>query len=370
MDLPLKEVSKFLDSANNILIIGSQNPSVDIISSAIGWNLFLSKKGKSVDIVFDGSINIPDFLPNSVEVNNSIDSLSNFKIVLDVSKTKVKQLSYDTKEDQLHINIIPQDGSFSDKDVKIDKGDIKYDLIISLGASVLESLGDIFVKHREFFLYHIPVLNIDRSVLNENFGQLNIVESTASSLSEISYNILKKHIDKDLATCFLGGIISATNSFQSAQVTPQLLELSSELMIKGAERDKIVESLYRTKDIKTLKSWGKVLSRLQEKDGVITSYLNHNETDYLPEDFQEMVKDLVLSTPDSKLAIIFYQKELQQTEAWIYTRDNINALEITKELYGEGDRRFVKIVIDKDIDSAKELLVDKLTNKLKMIYTA
>ncbi len=370
MDLPLKEVSKFLDSAKNILIIGPQNPNVDVISSAIAWYLFLSKKDKDVDIVFNGDINIPDFLPKNVKIDNSIDSLSNFKIVLDISKTKVKQLSYETNGYELHINIIPKDGSFSDNDVKIDKGDIKYDLIISLGASFLESLGDIFTNHSEFFLYNIPILNIDRSVLNENFGQLNIVETTASSLSEISYNMLKKHVDKDLATCFLGGIISATNSFQSAQVTPQLLELSSELIIMGADRGKIVESLYRTKDIKTLKNWGKILSRLEEKDNIITSYLNHDERDYLPEDFEEMVKDLVLSTPDSKLAIIFYQKELNKTEAWIYAIDNINALEITKELHSKGDRKFVKIIVDKDMDTTKELLVNKLTDKLKMIYTA
>jgi len=61
---------------------------------------------------------------------------------------------------------------------------------------------------------------------------------------------------------------------------------------------------------------------------------------------------------------------LNKTEAWIYAIDNINALEITKELHSKGDRKFVKIIVDKDMDTTKELLVNKLTDKLKMIYTA
>ena len=65
-----------------------------------------------------------------------------------------------------------------------------------------------------------------------------------------------------MATALLAGMIAATNSFQSPQVTPQTLELASQLIVRGADRQKVIESLYRTKDIDTLKNWGKVLSRL------------------------------------------------------------------------------------------------------------
>lgn len=366
MDLPLQQLSKILSSARRILITGPENPDIDTLSSAAAWWLFLSKQNKVTDIVFASKINKPKFLPEQILFQEELNNISKFQIVLDVSKTSVKQLSYDMKDGKLHINIVPDDGVFSSKDVSTEQGNYKYDLVISLGATNLESLGNVFVEHRHFF-HNTTIINIDRSVLNENFGTLDIIESSATSLSEISYEALKKFLDKDMATCLLAGMIAATNSFQSPRVKPHTLELASELIIKGADRENIVETLYRTKDIGTLKNWGKVLSRLKRNDNIITSHLNHDELDDLSPDFQEMIKDLILATPGSQVAIIFYQLELNRTEAWVYTINNINALDITKDLQGRGHRRYAKVLVEKDLEKTRPLIVEKIAQKLKVI---
>ncbi len=369
MELPLKQLSKILSSSRRILLTGPQNPDIDTLSSVVAWWIFLTKQNKIIDIVFDSKISKPKFLPKHVEINRSLDNISKFKIVLDVSKTKVKQLSYDLKGDKLHINIVPEDGVFSNENVDTEQGEYKYDLVISLGATNLESLGAIFTEHRHFF-HNTNIINIDRSVLNENFGQLDIIESNATSLAEISYEALKKYLDKEMATCLLAGMISATNSFQSPRVNPNTLELASELIIQGADREGIVEALYRTKDISTLKIWGKVLSRLRKNENIISSFLQHDESDNLPQDFQEMIKDLILATPNSQVAIIFYQLELDRTEAWFYTINNINALELTKDLQGRGHRRFTKVLIEEDMEKTRELITKQISKKLKVINSA
>jgi len=165
-------------------------------------------------------------------------------------------------------------------------------------------------------------------------------------------------------------MISATNSFQSPQVTPDALSLASQLIIKGADRAKIIETLYRTKDIDTLKNWGKVLSRLQKSGNLLISHLKHDETDNLPQDLQEMVKDLILATPGGQVAVILYQLELNQTEIWFYSINNINCLELTNELGAKGDRQFCKLVVDKDIERARELIIRKIQDKLNIINSA
>lgn len=366
MDLPLEQLSKLLNSSNRILITGSASPSVDLISTAVAWQLFLTKQKKLVDIAFSGNVSKLKFLPRSTNIKNDIGELGKFKIILNTKDIKVKQLSYDVTDDQLIIDVIPEGGIFKDKDLTTSQGDYKYDLVISLGAGSLDALGDIFKNNRNFFL-NVPIINVDRSVLNENFAQLNIVESGATSLAEISYYALNKYLDKDIATCVLAGMISATNSFQSPQVSPGTLELASQLIVKGARREEIVESLYRTKDIDTLKNWGRVLSRLYKHKYIISSYLEHEEVDSLPQDFQEMVRDLILSTPKAQVAIIYYQVELQQTEAWVYTISNINALDLVKDLSGEGHRRFAKVTVDKDLETATQLINRKIEKKLEVI---
>lgn len=145
---------------------------------------------------------------------------------------------------------MPEGGNFKDSDVSTGSEGYKYDLVITLGAANLESLGKVFTNHRDFF-FQTPIINVDRSLLNENFGQLNIVESSLTSLAELSYRLLKNNLDKDIMTALLAGMITATNSFQSPQTTPETLELASQLIIKGADRVAIIEELYRTKDIDT-----------------------------------------------------------------------------------------------------------------------
>jgi len=366
MDLSNKELNRLVGASDNILISGPSNPNLDVLASAIAWQLFLLKENKKADICFDGQISQYGFLPERVEILKGLGNLNKFKIILDISKTKVKQLSYDMDQDNLIIDVVPEGGIFNAQDVTTDRGEYKYDLIITLGADDLESLGKVFSDNRHFF-YSRPIVNLDISVLNENFGQLNVIESSSTSLAELSYNILSKNIDRDMATCLLSGMIMATNSFQSPKVTPNSLDIASQLIIKGAKREQIIEGLYRTKDIRTLKSWGKVLSRLHKQGSIISAHLNHDELENLPKDFADMVKDLILSTPGAQVAVIFYQLELSQTEAWIYSITNINAFDLVKDLGATGNRYLAKVIIDKDLAASQTKLIEMLTKKLDII---
>ncbi len=366
MSVEITQINKLLEDASNILITGPKNPNLDVVSTAAAWYLVLSAKNKKVDLAFDGSFNLYSFIPRQVNFKKHLENLSNFRIALNVGNAKVRQLSYDINDRELVIDIVPEGGVFRDKDVRTEVGDYKYDLIIILGADSLESLGEIFSNDRHFFQV-TDIMNIDTSIFNENFGELNIIDSRATSLAEVSHAFLKDDLDKQSATCLLAGMIAATSSFQSPKVTPDTLELASELIIAGADREKIVEDLYRTKDINTLKNWGKVLSRLKREGHIITSFLKHEELETLPQEFAEMVKNLILSTPNAQVAIIFYQLEFNQTEAWIYTATNIDALDLTRDYQGGGDRRLAKVVLNEELVGARELLVSKIAKKLEII---
>lgn len=81
--------------------------------------------------------------------------------------------------------------------------------------------------------------------------------------------------------------------------------------------------------------------------------MKNEEAESLPQDWQEMVKDLILSTPKTQVAIIFYQIELNQTEAWLYSISNVNIMELAKDLSPEGWRQFAKVTIDRDLKAPK-----------------
>lgn len=365
MHIPFKELNNLLSQSNNILITGQRDPSTDVVSSAAAWQIFLRSQGKQADVAFSGRHRLWNFLPANFSLVD-LNQVNKFKIILDISRTKVRQLSYDLNDNELQINILSDNGNFESKDVRTERGDLIYDLVLVLGATSLNSLGSVFSEHRQFF-HQTPIINVDRSILNENFGQLNIVELKSSSVAEISFHFMKDVGGSELATCLLAGIIAATNSFQSSLVTPELLEIASQLIVKGADRHKIIESLFRTKDIVTLKNWGKILSRLKQKGPLVFSYLEHKEVGGLSGDFQDLVRDLLLATPGTQLAIIFYQVELHKTEAWVHTVDNINALDLLRDLQPQGRKNLAQIFIDFELNKAKDLLASKIIENLTLI---
>ena len=109
MELPIKELNKALDSANNVLITGPSNPNLDVLGSAMAWQIFLSKQKKKVDLCFDGNLPKYNFLPKNINILDTLGNLNKFKIILDTSQTKVKQLSYDMDGNQLVIDVVPPD---------------------------------------------------------------------------------------------------------------------------------------------------------------------------------------------------------------------------------------------------------------------
>jgi len=106
MDFPKEKFNKLLDSSKNILLVGSKNPSLDALSTAMAWSVFLSQRKKKVDLVFAGQIPKYNFFPEGIKVNDSIDNINKFKIILDISQTQLKQLSYDVKDNELIIIVI------------------------------------------------------------------------------------------------------------------------------------------------------------------------------------------------------------------------------------------------------------------------
>lgn len=366
MEIPVKELNNLLARANSILITGPQDPSIDIVATAAAWQIFLREQNKQVDICLTGKYQLWDFLPSSLSIKNNLNDAKKFQIILDISQVGLKQLSYDVVGKELRINILPENGNFESSNIKTEKGDLAYDLIITLGANSFESLASIFAEHQSFF-HNTPIINIDRSILNENFGQLNIVELSSTSLAEISYYFLQDKLNKDMATCLLAGIISATNSFQSPLVTPALLELASQLIVKGADRHQIIQSLYRTKDIVTLKNWGRILSRLKQKGQVIFSHLEHSDLDTLPQDFQELVRDLILSTPGTRVAVIFYQVELEKTEVWLYSVENVNVLDLVRDLSPQGSKNLAKLHLNYSLEKSRELLANRVSEAIKIL---
>jgi phosphoesterase RecJ-like protein len=371
-----QQIFELIKNSQKILIVFKKNYSGDALASALAIFLLLQKLGKKVDLVCQDFV-VPvnyAFLPAIDQIKSEISCLKQFIISLDIKDNKVKDFSYDVKNDKLNIYLTPQKGYFNEKNISYKSGNYKYDLIITLDTDDLESLGHVYEKNTDFF-FSTPIINLDHNADNEQYGHINMVELTKTSTSEIIFDLLEQYdinlLTPQIATCLLTGMISKTKSFKTQNVTPRALNIASQLIINGAERDLIVENLYRTKSINTLKLWGKVLARLKNDPvyKLAWSYLQQKdliELNIHSPDLQEVIEELISSAPEAETVVLFYENQDKKISGLIYTSKNYDSLQLVKSFKPFGNKRLANFELEQsDLLKAGQQVIESVKTNLK-----
>lgn len=392
-----QQIFEQIKKANHILISFPRSASGDSVASSLALFLFLKKLGKKVEIassrIDKNTLKLIDskkgfsFLPAFDEIKCGAKIMQKFVISLDTTKAKINQIKYKLEDNVLNFIISPKEGSFTHDDISSSNDEYKYDLIISLDAPDLESLGEVYDENTGFF-YKTPIINIDHHSDNENFGQINSVDINAVSTSEILFSIMENYssesIDEDIATCLLAGIIQKTKSFKTPNITPRTLLTTSQLISLGARREEIINNLYRSRDLNILKLWGRVLARLSGDidNNFIWSRISHIDfvkTESGEENLAEVIDELIVNIPQANIIAIIYEKvpkageENQNKEelnfgttgVMIYSTKNVNSFDLIKEYNPTGDKRFAMAEVNKTIQVAEQEIVDMIKEKLR-----
>jgi bifunctional oligoribonuclease and PAP phosphatase NrnA len=363
------DIQTIVGTARRVLVLAKDNPGHDEGASALALFLWLKRQGKErVDIYFpESATHRFHALPGASDARNTIQAADQFIIQINVAKTKAKELSYDLKGSILEIKIKPEGGNFTQKDVSFAESLFGYDLIIVVGAAELGALGDVFEKNRELF-FNTPIINIDRQTRNVRFGQVNAINLNSTSLAEMVYVLIGPEVTPDIAQCLLTGIIAATNSFQTPQVTPETLKLASDLIVAGAKQQEIVNHLYRTKDLAKLKVWGRVLSRLQQIDKrIVYSDLKKEDIEGGNIDLPGLVDDLVLASPEADVVLFFFEQSATETIVYGYARDNYDLQILLQPFKPTGNRKEVSCIFNGDRAAAETALLTHVNEQLRLI---
>ncbi|MBI5466619.1 MAG: hypothetical protein HY975_00175 [Candidatus Kerfeldbacteria bacterium] len=313
----LEQAAALLQTSRTPVIILPQAPSSDALAGGLGLLLILERLGKKARVV-SPEFSLPaghDFLPKSTAVEQRLSALRSFIITVDLSRTKLDSLSYAVDGNKLNIFLSPRGGFYEASDVTTSSGNYAFDAIITIDLPSPEALGPLYHENTEFF-YHTPTLNIDHHASNTRYGHVNLVDVVASSASEIIFELVKilgfEHLDEQVATSLLTGIISKTKAFQADAVTPRSLAVASHLMSAGARRDDIIKHLYQTKSLAGLKLWGRALTKLKTTpDGsVVWSNItsrDFQETKATAEEAMGVLDELMINTPDAKITCLFVE---------------------------------------------------------------
>lgn len=247
MDQSIVKLNEFLQTYKSVAVVAPKDSSVDQMAAALSLFLSLESTGRQVTISTPSNPLVElSHLVGIDRVKTKLGGTSGDLVVsFPYKEGEIEKVSY-TLEDGF-LNIVVKSGeagfSFDQKDVKYVRPTAAPDILFIVGASRLSDLGDLFDPE---VLKNTKVVNIDNNPQNQGFGDLVLVSTKLSSVSEQMANILmglNLPMDPDVSQNLLDGIKNATNNFQNPNTSSLAFEMAGILMRNGARRESQVREM-------------------------------------------------------------------------------------------------------------------------------
>jgi len=344
----LSAATRAIEEHQRILVVCHANVDPDALSGALSCYELFRSIGKDVTVVCpDSPPESLQFLPGFERVSEEIVDSQNFIITVNLAAgVEVDKLRYTVEDHRVNIIVVPKNGRILPQQIALGEGEQRYDLIVVVDTADLPLLGSVYLDHVDLFA-EVPVLNIDHHISNTRYGQLQLIDTTSASVTEVLYHWFthvpswREKITGDLATLLLTGLITDTRSFQNPNTTPRSLEVAAELLDLGARQQEIIQNIYKTKPLTTLKIWGRALNRIQVDDRAKIAWSSVSREDLAEMGAQSrevsgILDELISTIPDADVHVIFVEMEGGEIKASMRSSPAIDANLLAAQLFRGG----------------------------------
>lgn len=312
-----------IKSSKKIAITFHVSPDGDSIGSSLGFLCGLRSIEKDVYILCKEKL--PDafeFLPNASEItgeNVSISEDTDLLITLDCGD--VERLNYEKDDDEF--------------------------------------------KNRSYF-----VINIDHHLTNKSFGNLNYVDTNASSVGEIVYHFLKEmniDISKEIAACLYTSLLTDTGSFRHSNTTKTTHLIAGELINTGIDFSEIHRRIFDNKKFEELKLQALVLNNM---------YLTCNNKLCVMKVTKAMIDeagadeadtgDLVsigLKVNTAEVCVLLKEKN-DIVKLSLRSKADVDVRKIAEKFDGGGHTKAAGLAMEKSIEEAEKIIVSEIEKEL------
>lgn len=240
MDTTINKIQEYLAKSQTIGVLTPKDPNLDQMGGALALYLSLSEAGRNVVIATpnDPLVEVGN-LVGIDKVKTSIEhGVSDLIVSIPYNGEAVKA-SFTQEPGSLNLVFKAEGGelNFDEKDIKYIRPKKAPQLLFIVGTSRILDLGKLFDASE---LKDTIVVNIDNSSENQGFGDIVMVSTKLSSVSEQVANLLLTlglPINQDIAQNLMDGISLATKNFQSPKTSALAFEMAGILMRQGASRE-------------------------------------------------------------------------------------------------------------------------------------
>lgn len=321
----IDNILKCIEENETFLVTSHVSPDGDNLGSTLATFYALKKLGKKVFYVLDDTIPLNmNFLVDGVEKLSSQD----------FSQTDYVVITLDCG----------------------DKNRICIDKTLIDGTKVL--------------------VTIDHHASNNGYGDINFIDTEASSTCELVYRLLSRYkklngvnlIDEKIATALYTGIVTDTGNFSYTNADEESFEVARNLLMMGAKKEDIIINVFQSNSFNYYKLLGEALNTLEVYGSEVAcitltkDMLDKNDISY------NDVDGITTYTRDIKginIGILFKQRNENEVKVSLRSKNNTDVSKIAQVFGGGGHTRAAGCTIADSVDVAKKKVLDVVLNILQ-----
>ncbi len=298
-----KLLQEMLEKADSIAIFWHRNIDGDCVGSCLGIGTLLTNQGKTV------SYFCPD---RPMEDWEFVEKINLFQTQFDYTKT--------------------------------------YDLLIFLDTGNNTSqLKDFWVANPEYFTNHSWKIVIDHHQSNQWYGDLNIIDASASSacelVAELIFDLYPDGMTKEIATLLFMGISTDTGHFFYDDDYGRTFGIASQLLGYGVDKKSLVNHLYRSNSLTQVQFVGHLIQKIEKNGNVLYTWLTQHELDkrWLDGQHIEHILPIIQSIEHDGVVLFFKANENDSVQPHLRIsfrtkNPNIDVAELASNFNGGGHR--------------------------------
>ncbi len=216
------------------------------------------------------------------------------------------------------------------------------------------------------------VVNIDHHSTTELFGTVNWIDSTASAVGEMIYNLCKAtgvRVTKEIAECVYTALLTDTGSFHYSNTTERTFKIASELVRIGVKPAKSAEAIFGSYQWSKIELLSQVLSTARRDDSGRVAWMRQTlemqERARASDEDADGFVNYPLAVGDVEATALFKECAPGIYRTSLRSKGDVNVAKIAEQFGGGGHRNAAGCTLRGDWDEIEQQVVPLLRDAVE-----
>jgi phosphoesterase RecJ-like protein len=216
------------------------------------------------------------------------------------------------------------------------------------------------------------VVNIDHHSTTALFGTINWIDSTASAVGEMIYNLCKAtgvRVTKEIAECVYTALITDTGSFHFSNTTERTFKVASELLRTGVKPAKAAEAVFASYPWSRIQLMGAVLSTARRDASGRVALLRHSlemqHTAHASDEDADGFVNYPLTVGEVEAVAMLRESEPGVYRTSLRSKGEVNVARVAEKFGGGGHRNAAGCTLRGTWEEAEEKIIALLQDAVE-----